>query len=241
MVKQLPKSIFARRAKLEREYPDVVRVPKQHLVSLNSKTGISLNFPVSETCRPSKVCAQICYACRTSTRINMPASRAKAWTTYYYFMDNSVEVIAERLYKEFKRFQRKWGLKKLRWNGVGDLFPKSVEVLNYMAEHYDITHLVYSRRHEMVNQLTPSPRLHVLYSLDESNWESWTKITRPGTGFSYLRTSDFVPNLPLTVVFRAHKQWDALSDHKKDCPVDARKMPHEHGCVACTICRAQKK
>ena len=234
-----PKSIFARRVRDERDWRNVERVPKRYLVSENSKTGISINFPVSTTCKPTKVCQQICYACRMPSHIAMPNALRKAWTTYYYFEDNEVAVIAERLYREFKIFERRIGLKKLRWNGVGDLFPKAVEVLNYMAEHYDVTHLVYSRRPEMINQLIVSPRLHVLYSLDESSWQRWTEVTRPTTAFGYLRTSDFVPPIPLSVVLRAHRQWKELPDHKADCPVDAHVIPHTHGCIGCNICKAR--
>lgn len=231
-------AIVKDRIQREKALDDIPRQPAKgrDLVSTNSKTGISLNFPVSATCRPTKICAKICYACRPQSRLMMTPALRKAWTTYYFFEDNDLKTIAERLNKEYTKYQKRLGLKALRWNGVGDLFPKAVDVLNYMAPRYDIVHMVFSRRPDMVNTVDVHPNLAVNFSLDESNWSKWVLITRPQTNFTYLRTSDFVPDAPIDVVFRQHIGWKDISAHKADCPADDHSIDHALACVKCNRC-----
>jgi len=53
-----------------------------HILSENSKCGVSINMPIKRHCRPTKVCAFCCYA-RTG-RTAFPAStRKQDWVSQY--------------------------------------------------------------------------------------------------------------------------------------------------------------
>lgn len=88
-------------------------------LSMNKVTGASVNFPVSETCQPSKVCANTCYASRgpitwspslKKQQLNLLTCQEKP----AYF----AEVIIDRCRKKMRKDNQFF----LRWNGVGDLF-----------------------------------------------------------------------------------------------------------------------
>ena len=87
-------------------------------LSMNKVTGASVNFPVSETCQPSKVCANTCYALRGP--ITWPASLKKQQLNLLTCQDKTLEfaeAIIERCRKKILKDKQFF----LRWNGVGDL------------------------------------------------------------------------------------------------------------------------
>lgn len=241
--------LYAQRAAKEKllveAHEDELREDPKSILSLNLKTGMSINFPVHATCRPTKVCARICYACKPNSRLNMTNALKKSWRNYFFFTTHTTAEIADKIAIEFEKLNRKIGAPFLRWNGVGDLFSEAVEVLNYMAKHYQIKHLVYSRRAEMVNRVDVSPRLAINYSLDEANWTTWTKITRPQTNFTFLRTSSFMPpaSVPVDIVFPSQQDAKNLPADVRDCPADRFITPilKQNACIACQLCSRLKR
>jgi hypothetical protein len=227
--------------RIDKEYKNTVYISKElkeiDLLSVNTKTGISINFPVSLTCQPTKVCAAVCYACKPQSFMMLNPAIIKANRNYQYFISYQTYELAAKLAKEFEKYQKKLGLKVLRWNGVGDLFPKSVEVINYMAKNYDITHLIYSRKPDQINNLIESDKIKCLMSLDESNYSRHNEITRKGTGFTFLRQGDFVPaNIDIAVIFPVSQNYKNIPVDARDCPCDRKIIPLKLACVSCNLC-----
>lgn len=227
--------IFKQRFDKERRLPP--KLP-QKLFSTNAKTGVSINFPVSLTCKPTKVCAAICYACRPGSFMMMDAPIQKSLGNYEYFIGTPTAIVGDRVAKEYKSLQVKLGLKVLRWNGVGDLFDQSVAVVNYMSKaHPDVHHLIYSRRPEMINKLIEADNISVLFSVDGSNTHRTSEITRKGTGYTFLRTSNDIPShIPFDIVFPAHKSYKKIVEDERDCPCDRKKIPLKNACISCSMC-----
>jgi len=100
----------------------------ESMLSYNKVTGCSVNFPIAETCSPSKLCIKTCYFARGGP--SWPESLKKQYRLY-----NSVradpEAAADRLAAEIKRKRK---ITFLRWNGGGDLFAESVAMLNKFAK-----------------------------------------------------------------------------------------------------------
>lgn len=230
-------SLFAKCAQREHSMPIPIADSPREIVSSNSKTGVSVNFPVAATCRPSKTCSRICYAYRPNSRLNLDNALSKVVANYQYFLRTPTVVVAERIAKEYRKYAKRLGLNALRWNGVGDLFEESVAVINHMAATgLDITHYVISQKPEMLNRLALSDRLVGLLSMDEDNWRHSFQFNRPGTLRTYLRTSEFLPPIPIDIIFRAQHQWRELPADVRDCLCDAHLIDHNLSCVACGKC-----
>jgi hypothetical protein len=101
----------------------------ESMLSTNKVTGISLNFPIAETCSPTKVCINTCYFARGGS--SWPAALSRQYRIF-----NSVKAdpigSAVRLQKEL--LSKKKPPTFLRWNGGGDLFAESVKMLNHLAK-----------------------------------------------------------------------------------------------------------
>jgi hypothetical protein len=207
------------------------------ILSANTKTGVSINFPVSTTCKPTAVCSKVCYACKSNSFMMMDNAVKKSVRNYEYFQTTDVETIAQRIAKEFAKYKKRTKNNVLRWNGVGDLFDKSVEVINYMASVYGIVHLIYSRKPDMINKLIDSPNISVLYSLDNSNWQRWIEVKRKNTGFTFLREDNFLPdNVPINIIFPVKQKHKEIPIDSKDCPCDRGTIELKDACANCKLC-----
>jgi hypothetical protein len=135
--------------------------PDESMLSFNKVTGCSVNFPIAETCSPSKLCIKTCYFARGGP--SWPESLKKQYRLY-----NTVKAdpdrAAERLAAEIKRKRK---LSFLRWNGGGDLFPESVRMLNKFAKlcpHVPIW--VVTRLPHQACEVEQAPNVFVHFSLD---------------------------------------------------------------------------
>jgi hypothetical protein len=132
------------------------------MLSFNKVTGLSLNFPIAETCSPSKTCIKTCYFARGGP--SWPASLKRQYRLY-----NSVKAdpigSAIRLRKELLAKKRPPTF--LRWNGGGDLFPESVRMLNHLATLMpDLPIWVVTRLPKQAAQIEQSSNVYVHFSLD---------------------------------------------------------------------------
>lgn len=139
--------------------------PPASLLSGNKVTGFSVNFPIANTCQPTKVCIETCYYAAGATSWNA-SMRKQLW-----LMRNCVEnpiLFAEQIVKEY----RKKKLDFLRWNGGGDLFPASVEALNHIGEHHpDVVIWIVTRIPNMAAKVGNYESLHLHFSLDRHSLE----------------------------------------------------------------------
>ncbi len=95
------------------------------ICSQNIKTGWSVNLPIHGTCRPTKVCARLCYGVLPGKPIAWEKSLMKQHRLLQYVRTNSPQVVADRIYKEYAKKEMTF----IRWNGWADLIPETVAVI----------------------------------------------------------------------------------------------------------------
>ena len=166
--------------------------PPASLLSGNKVTGYSVNFPIANTCRPSKVCIETCYYAVGGTSWN--ASLRKQLWLMDYCQENPV-TFAEQIVQEYHKKK----LTYLRWNGGGDLFPASVDALNHIGEnHPDVIIWIVTRIPEMASLVMDYDSLHLHFSLDKHSLERREQvlslINRP-IFFSYQCEKDEKPDV----------------------------------------------
>lgn len=136
--------------------------PSESMLSFNKVTGVSLNFPIAETCSPTRTCIKTCYFARGGP--SWPAALKRQYRMY-----NSVKAdpigCAERLRKELQEKKRPPTF--LRWNGGGDLFPESVQLLNHFAALMpDLPIWVVTRLPKQAAKVKQAANVFVHFSLD---------------------------------------------------------------------------
>jgi len=219
--------------------------PSEPICSGNTKTGFSLNFPIMGTCRPTKVCAKICYGAVKGRPITWDKSLLKYLRNYRYFEIENPEVIADRIQKEYTRRKMEF----LRWNGVGDLFPKAVEVINIIARKYPDTVLwVVTRKPEMAAKITRNaPNIYIMFSLDgdpdsRKRRARMARHRHPRVYYSFLREAESDDTLGSRIVFNSHQMKKNLpyDDKRTTCPVDAGVIELKGACSSCRNCFSPK-
>lgn len=209
--------------------------PNERICSDNAKTIFSMNFPIIKTCRPTKVCSSICYGSKIGRPITWENSLAKQLKVFDYFQNTDAEIIADRIYKEYINKKMEF----LRWNGVGDLFPKSVETINIILEKYkDVVLWVSTRIPELAIEIKNSPNVYIMFSLDESSKDRRDEVLKynhPRIYFSYLRTDKNQDTLGSRIVFNSNKSIP-YDDKETVCPVDAGTIPVNNACYICRKC-----
>ncbi|MDB4806020.1 hypothetical protein OAG84_03425 [Akkermansiaceae bacterium] len=150
------------------------------MLSSNKVTGLSLNFPIAETCKPSKLCVKTCYFAKGGSSWPNALKRQ-------YRLLNSVKAnpigAAIRLEKELLRKRTKPSF--LRWNGGGDLFAESVKMLNHLASLMpDLPIWVVTRIPSLAAKIKQAENVFVHFSLDahsgKRRWEfeELSKLTK---------------------------------------------------------------
>jgi hypothetical protein len=107
---------------------DSYLLEEESMLSINKVTGVSLNFPIADTCIPTKVCIKTCYFARSGS--SWPAALKRQYRLYNFVKSDPI-LAAENLALEIKN--RAKPLSFIRWNGGGDLFYKSVVMINHFA------------------------------------------------------------------------------------------------------------
>lgn len=216
----------------------------ERICSNNTKTGFSVNFPLGPkgTCRPTRVCGSHCYGAMPGKPITWVKPILKYWRVYRYFMETPAEEIAERIHREYVAHKMTF----LRWNGVGDLFPKSVAVLSVLVDRYpEMVILVVTRKPEMVPRVPVGPNLYLMFSLDGSKSSIRRKAEalkheHPRLFFSFLRRKANEDTMGARIVFNAQqaKKKGTLSndDPVTVCPVDADEVSVKGACPKCRKC-----
>ncbi len=118
--------------RLQSKYIPLVDVDQNYeILSRNKVTGYSVNFPIAETCQPSKICAETCYGLRGP--IIWSSSLNKHAKNYAWVKQDPLS-FSKKLVAECRKKLARDRYFFLRWNGVGDLFPESTEALLLLNE-----------------------------------------------------------------------------------------------------------
>ena len=134
----------------------------ESMLSSNKVTGLSLNFPIAETCSPTKVCISTCYFARGGS--SWPAALSRQYRLF-----NSVKAdpigCALRLKREL--LAKKCPSTFLRWNGGGDLFAESVKMLNHLATLMpEMPIWVVTRLPKLAAKVKDAPNVFIHFSID---------------------------------------------------------------------------
>jgi hypothetical protein len=232
---------------------DLEALRAHDLLSANAKTSVSLNFPIGQTCHPTQLCAAICYGSRPGATALWPKSLRKGLRSLRYFELEETCKAVDRLSQEFARAQRRWqkrGLKLdfLRVNGIGDLFPALIPVLNGFAlRNPDVRVWIVTRRFGLAAGIEPLPNVYLQLSLDATTppelEEAARQIvaTHPRAYLSFLRTAPTDDTRGAAIVFNEKATAGLPYNGGTDCPVDAGRLPlgNERGVggTACAKCR----
>lgn len=218
--------------------------PKDIICSKNTKTGYSINFPIKGTCRPTKVCAENCYGAIQGKPITWTASLLKQSKILKYFKSTNPEEIADRIHKEYVKKHMTF----LRWNGIGDLFKESVNVINIILNKYpnDILWVV-TRIPEFAAKINrKAQNVYIMFSLDSDPESKRRKIKmmrhrHPRIYYSYLRFKSDENTMKARIVFNAQQEKKNLpyDDLYTVCPVDAGIIPVKNACENCRKCFTQ--
>lgn len=233
--------LFRRTKRLKQENVSARLGAKEKVCSGNTKTGFSVNFPICGTCRPTAVCRELCYGAKPGRPITWDKSLLKNLRVLEYFRRAPPEEVADRIAGEYKRA----GLSFLRWNGVGDLFPESVAVINAVARrHPDMVLWIATRLPEMARMVTrKGDGIFLQFSLDGS--EECRKrrgiIARsrhPRLYYSFLRRSMEEDTMGVRIVYNAqqYKKHLVCDDPRTVCPADSGNLPIKGACAKCRWC-----
>lgn len=213
-------------------------------LSTNSKTGVSINVAIAQTCRPTKACAQYCYGLVGRLAYDKALAAQARNAAFFAGADKAI------LRHEARRIGRSVLRKQnfLRMFGVGDLQPGSVFFTMVLASEFpELSIWVSTRKLELACQLPLLMNLHVMLSLDATttreNVESTRKLVlqnKPQFFAAWVRSSwlDKIPRW-VSVVFEEHKRgrraaWDP---ERRACPATVRDgAEHENACERCRFC-----
>jgi hypothetical protein len=163
MIKNIPtvSKLITRSRKTTTRYDELLD-EKESMLSFNKVTGLSLNFPIAETCSPTKTCIKTCYFARGGP--SWPAALKRQYRIF-----NSVKAdpigCAVRLQKELLAKKRPPSF--LRWNGGGDLFSESVQMLNHLAVLMpEMPIWVVTRLPKQAAKVKDAPNVFVHFSID---------------------------------------------------------------------------
>jgi hypothetical protein len=232
---------LARKTKRLRKDGVAVLGQKEQICSHNTKTGYSVNFPICGTCRPTSVCAELCYGAKPGRPITWDNSVLKNLRVHDYFLKTHADDVADRLHDEYVRRKMTF----LRWNGVGDLFPESVHVINRIAVRYpDMVLWIATRIPEMARMVTRrGENIYLQFSLDGSDEcrKRRGKIAlsrHPRLYYSFLRRSMDEDTMGARIVYNAqqYKKHLICDDRRTVCPADADMLKIKGACEKCRMC-----
>ena len=225
-------------------------VPDRIEVSGNAKTGASINSTIVETCQPTGRCMEYCYGKRgpVTFKNSILLQHRNVLRFNYLETATQAEVDAEALRIAYTVLAS--GENWIRWNGVGDLVPGSVRVVNALARlRPDITQWVVSRKVVEVGKLEDLPSIKILFSLDETTPDTIRQraeslastYKRAAFRFAWTRTATSGMAPPnVSIVFNEHigKHHGAWSDDVRVCAATLPGNTHTDTCATCRRCFA---
>ena len=133
------------------------------ILSFNKVTGHSVNFPISETCRPTAVCLKYCYFAKGPN--SWPDALSHQYQIYASAKADPIG-FAERVAWECDQAQVSF----LRWNGGGDLFAESLVAIDHLAIlRPNLPIWVVTRTPDLAASVIERPNVFVHFSLDRNS------------------------------------------------------------------------
>jgi len=195
------------------------------LLSENRKTGQSLPGLFSH-CRPSRLCAQNCYACAPwMSRQNIVK---KAVQVNNWLAKTPADIAAARIAAEIK-----WeGL--LRFNCRGDFAPETVAIVNRVVTiRPDVKFCAYSRRFSVLKQI--SPQVCRVLSTDKTCFRRKKLSTIPADiKISWLKAdkNEKIPNR-VDIIHPINKKKALRAGDPRECPFEKFSQATCHDCLRC--------
>lgn len=217
----------------------------ERLLSSNLIAGVSVNLPIYGTCKPTKVCAESCYAAR-NVPIGMRAAVAKQ-VRLLNLITEAPLVAGERLVRELRPKVRK-GLRFLRWNGVGDLTLEAIECLTHVADQMpELSIWVVTRIPKLARLVPHRDNVFVQFSLDRASQRRFMEMSEspPLSGnlfYSYTEAEDeqeipeWVLSVPVSVYYtNLYKSSAPFALGEVSCPLNGAESV-KGACEACGRC-----
>ena len=194
------------------------------ILSENTKTAVSLDLPIMN-CKPTKACAQVCYASQGYQRLSKALIKSLAVNKMIH---EDPEHVAKNIVDEAAG-------RAIRLAGSGEILPEHKTLLDYV-EQFGGSYWGFTRR---VDTHRTFPKL--MFSFDMTTQPSVMDYVReevPVDRRAYLRRpKDPEPPLEVAVTFPVHGQWTPYMDqtplHETDCPAARKEVK---GCWACMRC-----
>lgn len=218
---------------------------REKLLSSNLVAGVSVNLPIYKTCRPTKVCAESCYAGR-NVPIGMKAAVAKQVRLLNAITADPI-VVGERLVGELRPKVRK-GLQFLRWNGVGDLTSEAIECLTHVADQLpELAIWVVTRIPKMALSVPHRDNVFVQFSLDRDSERRYVEMSGGSPlnfnlFYSYTESEDedevpsWVLSAPISVYYtNLYKSPAPFALQNVSCPLNGSESVKD-ACQNCGRC-----
>lgn len=216
------------------------------ILSNNKVTGWSVNFPIVQTCKPSKVCSDTCYG--LTGPITWSNSLNKQ-SRNYNWVKSDPEGFSVQLEREVRRKLKRNPKFFVRWNGVGDLFDESVESLKHLNRLIpELPIWCVTRIPEQVPPLRNLQNVWVHFSLDKDTLDRRVDVDKVTQGdmnnlfFSYQTDRDEVlDGVPpdISVLFfdryRIPEGSPIPNDHPSLCPLNTSE-DISNVCNSCRRC-----
>lgn len=185
--------LMGRANDLRRLKPEELLEGSRAILSFNKVTGNSVNFPISETCRPTAVCLKYCYFAKGPN--SWPDALSHQYQVYAAAKADPIG-LAERIAWECDQA----GGSFLRWNGGGDLFDESIIAIDHLSNlRPDLQIWVVTRTPDLAAKVVDRPNVFVHFSLDRNSMarrEQFLKANPLSKNyfFSYQCEADEVPS-----------------------------------------------
>lgn len=161
---------------------DIRRIGKVRLISTNGKTGHSFNLPVLTCSHTTPTCEESCYACFGRFRY-IKVIRAGI-RRLLIIKHQPLDYLVRRITAEIP-----WGIKAFRWNGTGDFIPKTLVLLNKVAEiRDDVKFYTYTRDPYLGSFVDKKITLN--FSIDKHSIWKLGELKHPSVLVNYLKTVD---------------------------------------------------
>src|SRR3972149_874679 len=140
----------ARGWKRLRTVPADTEVPATVYVSKNDKTGVSVNVSMLGSCRPTKECARYCYGLTGPASFPAAATRHLGNLRHFAFLETAPDAAVQRDVDILAAHAICAQQDFIRWNGVGDMTPGAVRLINALAAERPRLHVwVTTRKPEL--------------------------------------------------------------------------------------------
>lgn len=246
----MPVAALFRRVAARARDLEPAAAPARLYLSSNSKTGCSVNLPVT-SCEPTRGCADYCYALigpiATPRALARQAGNEALLRGLDGASDAAVDAVAAGLVDDVRAARRSW----FRWHGVGDLLPGSVRVVNAVARRApDVVQWVVTRKPALAARLDDAPAVRLLLSADATTPAARLKAMlelrvgrRAPTHLAWVRREGETPPLPpwVDVVFNEHRGRRSTSfedDDPRTCGATDGTAEHDGACDRCRRCFA---